>query len=99
MKMVILTISLAVCSRAGADQFQLTQGNGGASHYVAYAEVKTGSPLFAGGTDAYGRITINLPDGQYTAVVSVRGQALGQVRLIVDRSPRLKAASLEPLGK
>jgi hypothetical protein len=102
MKTVILAMLLAVCLRASADQFRITAGSGGASHYVAYAEVevKTSDPPFAGSTDAYGRITIDkLPKGQYIATVFVQGQPVGRVRLFVDSSPLLKDVSLEPTGQ
>jgi hypothetical protein len=97
MRTAILAMLLAVCLRASADQFRITGGSGGASHYVAYAEVKTSDPPFTGSTDAYGRITIDkLPKGQYTATVFVQGQSVGRVRLVVDNSPLLKDVSLEP---
>jgi lipase chaperone LimK len=75
-----------------ADQFQLAKTKDGASADVAFASVKIvngDKTTFEGKTDKYGRITVDLPKGQYEAVVT-QGAEKTKAKLTIDGQTKLK---------
>jgi hypothetical protein len=67
---IIILLFSAAC--ASADQFQIVARADGNSFNVSYATVSITNPRFQGVTDGFGRLTIDLPPGQYTAHVRSR---------------------------
>ena len=75
-----------------ADQFHLARTKDGATADVAFATVKIvngNQTRFEGKTEKYGRITVDVPNGQYDAVV-IQGTVKTQVRLTIDGQKPLK---------
>ena len=89
----------AAVAVASADQFQIKERTGGDAYNVSYAEIRIPnvSPPFRGTTDGYGRITVNLQPGQYTAEVYAGTQMKGRVSLTVDNPDVLETVYLEAL--
>jgi len=80
-----------------ADQFRLKETKGGDTADVSYATVKikgSGSTVFEGRTDKYGRITIDLPKGNYQAEVTVGAKRTG-AELKIDGDKALKKISVK----
>jgi hypothetical protein len=85
-------ILIGIASPAWADQFQIKEAKGTAKADVAYATVRVmngDAVRFEGRTDKYGRITVDLPNGKYKAVVIVGGTK-AKVDLVVEGNKKLK---------
>lgn len=75
-----------------ADQFQFTRTKDGATANITFATVRIvdgDKTTFAGKTDKYGRITIDIPKGQYEAEI-IHGAAKNKVKLTIDSQKPLK---------
>ena len=80
-----------------ADQFQIKYRSNDDWFYVAYSSVKIVDEertVFEGYTDQYGRITINLPHGDYNGEIFYR-EEWRRIRLNIDGSEELKVIYLD----
>jgi hypothetical protein len=93
MHFVILLLVLSpLC--AAADQFQIVEKKAGNLYNVSYATVRISNPRFEGSTDGFGRLTIDLPVGLYTAQVN-SPERNGHVTIRIDHTQNLKVVNLE----
>jgi hypothetical protein len=99
--MKILTCLIIIgCLSAGiasADQFRVREKKGNETFDLPYARVRIwngNTPTFDGWTDKYGRITINLPNGSYTAEVCRAGKT-NHVNLAIDGQNTLKTVHVQ----
>jgi hypothetical protein len=85
-------------SMAHADQYQFLKRNGNETYYVSYSKVlvynTNNEETFVGYTDKYGRISINLPQGNYSNSRVWYRERWWSVRLVVDNSAELKKTYL-----
>lgn len=82
---------------APADQFRVREKKGNETFDLPYARVRIwngNAPTFEGWTDKYGRITINLPNGPYTAEVC-RASTTNHVNLAIDGQNTLKTVHVQ----
>jgi hypothetical protein len=82
-------------SLARADDFQIKERTGADVFNLPYLTVKIPNAPFAGITDAYGRLSVNLRPGSYTAEVYSGQQLIGRVTLTIDDNRSLKTVLLE----
>jgi len=70
-------VLFCLASTADADQVQFKILVNGRATYASFANVQVLNPRnieqFRGDTDRYGRIRLDIPPGDYRAVVAVRG--------------------------
>ena len=94
--MKTLVYLVAICGLstgvAPADQLRVREKKGNETFDMSYAKVrilKQGTLSFEGWTDKYGRITVNLPNGTYTAEVC-RGGTTNRTNVAIDGQGALK---------
>ena len=97
--MKTLAYLIAICSLsagiASADQFRVREKKGNETFDMPYAKVRISSaPGFEGWTDKYGRITVSLPNGSYTAEVC-RAGTTNHVNLAIDGQNTLKTVHVQ----
>ena len=80
-----------------ADQFHLTRTNASGTADMAYATVRLvngATTTFEGKTDKFGRITVNMPNGEYDAAV-IQGATKAKARLTIDGQKTLKEVEVK----
>ncbi len=92
-KIILLSLLLVlIVNFVHADYFQIVFRSNDVRVNVAYAEIKVfdgDKVVFEGYTDKYGRIVINLPQGEYEGQVFFR-KKWRKITLTIDGSENLK---------
>jgi hypothetical protein len=87
---VLLVLLFPLSAPAYADNFQIFEG---ARQYAAYARVYVQDRLY-GYTDMYGRIKIDLPHGNYSGEVDLRGTRR-RITFTIDGAGQLKKVNAQ----
>jgi len=96
---LLVLFLLTFVGMAQADQFQSLYWDGYETYYVSYSNVRVYNAnnewIFNGYTDQYGRIVINLPNGNYDNSRIWYREKWWKVRLVIDGSKELKRIYLQ----
>jgi hypothetical protein len=99
-KLALVVVFAAVLpAPAFADQFQVFIGPMNESVYAAVSSIRVldarGREVYKGYTDRYGRITVQLANGEYTAELKYRDKTR-KTKLTIDGGKALKRVHLTP---